>query len=67
MAKLVDGFDYRLGERVSLPLLEWRANTASALEQGGFRRAENGETFVHDKAGRILFEVYTIVPVRRQP
>jgi hypothetical protein len=41
----------------------WKQRLAEVIRDGGFRRVEHGETFGHDKNGRIRFEVYATVPV----
>lgn len=52
------GFDYRVHLPAQLTRTQWREEIARALAAGGRRRVEAGETFIHDKDGTLLFEVY---------
>lgn len=58
----LNGFDYRSGTECAQDSREWRGQMAEALANGGFRRVENGETFVHGSDGTIQFEVYGYLP-----
>jgi len=59
--RIAEGFDYRVQQPAARPVADWRADAAAALAEGGMRRVENGETFIKDRAGKILFEVYAFV------
>lgn len=56
------GFDYRdrsadnIGTDKSVA--KWRELMQAAIAEGGTRRVVNGETFVKDAQGELLFEVY---------
>lgn len=52
------GFDYRTQQALDLPSKQWRLEMEGALAEGGKRRVRDGETFVKDAQGTILFEVY---------
>jgi hypothetical protein len=54
----VKGFCYITGQELDLAPAYWRVRIEELLERGGRRRIEHGETFGHDRAGRIVFEVY---------
>jgi hypothetical protein len=58
----IKGFDYRTGLEVQKLSRAWRADMIAVVAEGGYRRVENGETFVHGKDGRIAFEVYGYLP-----
>lgn len=64
----LNGYDYTTGQELSRESREWKGQMATALAEGGFRRVEHGETFVHSRSGAILFEVYGYLakPGRRQ-
>ena len=63
------GFDYKdtsaSNRGVDRPVAEWRATMSGALADGGRRRVSDGETFIHDKHGRILVEIYGNVAVTK--
>lgn len=42
----IKGFDYRSNKPVEKSGKEWRKEVKSAIEAGGKRRVENGETFI---------------------
>lgn len=44
--ELISGFDYRSQQPVRKTRKQWRAEVKSALDAGGKRRVENGETFI---------------------
>jgi hypothetical protein len=55
----IEGFDYR----TQRPLRKTRAEVRAEIEpmlrrREAFRRVENGETFIHEKRGSILLELY---------
>lgn len=64
MAKLIEGFDYTGTNPVQrgYTVKEFQSLMREAVKAGAKRRAEDGDTFVHGKDGRILYEIYTIVP-----
>lgn len=59
--RLIEGFDYIADKPVKLPLNEVRRIIRNAVEAGGFRRVEHGETFLHDKTSKVIFEFYSNV------
>jgi hypothetical protein len=62
MTTLIDGFDYRTHQPVSLTREAWQAEITSAIRAGGRRRVENGETFLHGPNARLIAEIYARVP-----
>lgn len=59
MSKLVEGFIYtRAGTPCSYTRAEWREQAARLMADGGFIRQEFGETFIHNKNGEIVAEIY---------
>jgi hypothetical protein len=68
MRQLIKGFDYQLQRPLELKRREWIARMTAAVQAGGKRVVENGETIVVSGAPepRVQFEVYTTLPgVRR--
>ena len=59
--KAIKGFDYVANRPAELTLVQWRERLSKLIEKGGFRRVEAGETFGHNKAGIIEFEIYATV------
>jgi hypothetical protein len=57
------GFDYTKGTDVDQSVALWRAQMKEVLDEKGFRRVENGETFAHGRDGKIVFEVYGNVAI----
>lgn len=62
MSRAILGFDYVLGKPVQRTRAEWQALMATAIKEGGRRRVESGETFIHGPDARIRAEVYANVP-----
>lgn len=64
MAKLIQGMDYSDSNPVQRKYAkeEFQSLMRQTVKDGGFRRAEGGETFVHDKNGFIMYECWSIVP-----
>jgi hypothetical protein len=60
--KTLSGFDYTVPAAVEHDSRKWRERMAAVVADGGFRRVESGETFAHDRSGRIVFEVYATLP-----
>jgi len=60
---LIEGFDYTTHQPLSLTRADWQTRIATALDAGGRRRAEGGETFIHGSNGRITAEIYATVSV----
>ena len=60
--KLIPGFDYRTGQPAEYTRAEWRKELRAVIDGGGFRTTHEGETFAHNRAGRIVFEVYAVLP-----
>lgn len=63
--KKIDGFDYLAGTSVRLTTTQVKQIIRVIVEAGGFRRVENGETFLHDKSGKIVYEFYSNVNVTK--
>ena len=64
-AKLIEGFDYteRNPKQVKHTVKEWQQLMRDAEKDGGKRRVKDGETFVHDKKGYLVYECWGNVPV----
>lgn len=66
MSRAIPGFDYRTGQRVEHPRAWWREAVRNMVNIGGWRRVEDGETFVYlrNRWGEpeLLFEVYANIP-----
>lgn len=57
--KLIPGFDYLKGEPVSYTKTQWLELVKPIIDNGGRRRVEVGETFIHTKRdGILLWEIY---------
>lgn len=57
------GFDYtRAGMPVNRSIHDWRHLAEEATREGGFTREDRklGETFIHDRKGLLLSEIYGI-------
>lgn len=52
------GFNYTTQADFDLPVAKLREELQEIVDNGGFRRVENGETFAHGKDGRIIWEAY---------
>ncbi len=66
--QLLPGYDYTLVKGKEIGAVErsrpeWQALLREGLAHGGHRRVENGETFLHDRTTRIVFEIYANVRV----
>lgn len=59
---LIPGFDYRMNVPIELTRADWRTRLRVVIANGGYRATEKGETFAHGKDGRLVFEVYAIIP-----
>jgi hypothetical protein len=59
-APLSTGFDL-----VEKTRADWQELMATESANGGWRRAEDGDTFIHGADGRIVAEVWEIVPEKR--
>jgi len=55
------GFDYTLDRSVERTRGEWRSLMSKVKANGGRRRVDQGETFIHDANGKIVFEIYSNV------
>ena len=56
--KTIPGFDYRAQKPVTLTSAQWREVIREAIRDDGFRRVDGGETFIHNRQGRIVAEAY---------
>lgn len=63
--KLISGFDYQNGCAVEFTKSEWVITIEKAIMHGGFRRVENGETFLHGKDGLLICEVYENIGLKK--
>lgn len=61
--ELIKGFDYHKHDVAQLTRREWQERLRAVLASGGKRRVELGDTFAHDKSGKLLFEVYGNIPI----
>lgn len=62
--KLIPGFDYLKGQPVSYTKSEWLGLIKPIIDDGGRRRVENGETFIHTKRdGILLWEIYDNIQI----
>ncbi len=52
------GFNYTAQAEFDLPVAELREEIITITKAGGFRRVEDGETFLHGKDGKIIWEAY---------
>jgi hypothetical protein len=59
---LIRGFDYRTRQEVARPVAEWQEEIRRAVKDGGRRRVEDGETFIHGPDALIRAEIYANVP-----
>ena len=65
--KLIPGFTYTPTRReAEWTREEWQKRIAAALADGGFRRVEHGETFIHGADGLIQAEIYANVSARKE-
>jgi hypothetical protein len=67
MSALIDGFDYRTHQPVSLTRQAWQAQIATAIRTGGRLRVESGETFIHGPNARIVAEIYARIEASQEP
>lgn len=65
--KTIDGYCYATHAPVSLTRQEWQARIIKATRAGGWRRVEDGETFIHLKGGKLTAEIYANVAVYSEP
>lgn len=63
---LIEGFDYSTWSEIKDSLAGWKKRQADVLSKGGRRRTYQGETFLHDANGVFLYEVYAIIPTKRE-
>lgn len=63
--KLIPGFDYSKGKQVEFTKVDWVNLIEKIIIHGGFRRVENGETFLHGKDGIMICEIYQNVQVKK--
>ena len=66
MIKVIYGADYApTWARVVRTRGEWQEIIADVTKNGGRRRVEHGETFLHDSKGKMIHEIYANVPEPR--
>ena len=64
--KLIDGMDY--SDKTAKDFHrkytkeEFQKLMRDAVKAGGHRRAEKGDTFIHDKNWNILYEIWAVIP-----
>jgi hypothetical protein len=63
----IKGFDYTSQQKVTQSRKDWVLLFEKALQAGGRRRVDHGETFAHDEHGRLLFEAYANIQVDAEP
>jgi hypothetical protein len=61
--KHIEGYCYVTHQPVTLSRQEWQERILKTLKAEGHRRVEAGETFIHNKDGRMLAEIYANVNV----
>jgi predicted P-loop ATPase/GTPase len=66
MSRTVKGFCYVTHTAMEESRAYWQQRMREALKAGGRRRVENGETFIHQRGGRLVAEVYANVPAPTQ-
>jgi hypothetical protein len=59
------GFNYTTAAEFDLPVAQLREDLQTIIDGGGFRRVENGETFAHGSDGRIVWEAYGNVTLKK--
>lgn len=59
------GFNYTTQAEFDLPVAQLREELQSIVDNGGFRRVENGETFAHGGDGSIIWEAYGNVTIKK--
>lgn len=59
------GFNYTTGAEFDLPVAQLREELQSIVDAGGYRLVENGETFAKGKDGRIIWEAYGNVTLKK--
>ena len=58
----IKGAIYSPYRQIEQTRAEWQRLMGAAIDAGGRRRAEGGETFIHMADGWLLAEIYEIVP-----
>jgi hypothetical protein len=59
----IHGAIYAPYRQIEQTRAEWQRLLADTITEGGHRRAEGGETFIHASGGVLIAEIYEIVPV----
>lgn len=59
------GFNYTTSAEFDLPVSQLREELQGIVDNGGFRRVENGETFAHGRDGLIIWEAYGNVTIKK--
>lgn len=59
------GFNYATQAAFDLSVAQLREELQGIVDNGGFRRVENGETFAHGSDGVIIWEAYGNVPAAK--
>lgn len=60
------GFNYTTQADFDLPVGKLREELQHIVDNGGFRRHENAETFAHGKDGVIIWEAYGNVTLKKE-
>lgn len=60
------GFNYSTQASFDLPVSTLREDARKIITAGGYRRVENGETFIHGADGKLVWEAYGNVTVGKQ-
>src|ERR1700678_118260 len=59
----IKGAIYAPYRQIEQTRAEWQRLLTDTIAEGGHRRAEGGETFIHAPGGILVAEIYEIVPV----
>lgn len=66
-SRLIAGADYIDGFKpVTRSRREWQELMTAALKDGGHRRVEDGETFIHGRDWIMRHEIYENIPEAQQ-
>jgi len=62
MKRKIKGFIYgQINKPVEFTKPEWKELINNTIADGGWRRSEKKETFIHSKDAKILAEIYEMV------
>ncbi len=61
----MNGFNYTTQAEFDLPVAVLREELQGIVDNGRYRRVENGETFAHGSDGLIIWEAYGNVTTKK--